>query len=209
MAYRILELQRLLRNRHLPPAELRKLQEGKLRAVIGHAYENVPYYRTLFRSAGLRPQDVHTLEDLQRVPITSKEALRAAGVEGALARGVDPSTCEVNRSTGSTGKPFASYHSHQEATTEAMVGFRALHTAGVRPLGSPGGAAASVAAARLDEPPGAVSELPYLPHPSGGGTARATQECRTHRAQARPQQVRGLFYISSTTGSARLSVQGY
>ena len=133
MANRILELYGLLRNRYLLPAELRALQERKLRAVIEHAYENVPYYRTLFRTAGLTPQDVRTLEDLQRVPITSKEALRAAGVEGALAKGVDPSSCEVNLTGGSTGKPFAAYHDTREARTRTLVGFRALHTAGVRP----------------------------------------------------------------------------
>jgi len=133
MVSRILELRRLLRNRYLPPEELKELQEGKLRAVFGHAYESVPYYRTLFRSAGLTPQDVRTLEDLKRVPITSKEALRAAGVEGALAKGVDPSSCEVSLSSGSTGKPFAAYHDAREAQTRTLVGFRALHTAGVRP----------------------------------------------------------------------------
>ncbi|MDH4209055.1 MAG: hypothetical protein OEV76_09295, partial [Anaerolineae bacterium] len=76
---------------------------------------------------------VRTLEDLQRVPITGKEALRAAGVEGALARGVDPASCEVNRTGGSTGKPFASYHDAREVQTRTLVGFRALHSAGVRP----------------------------------------------------------------------------
>lgn len=133
MANTILELYRLLRNRYLPPAELRKLQERRLRAVIEHAYQNVPYYRTLFDSAGLAPRDIRTLEDLQQVPITSKEALRTAGVEGALARGVDPSTCEISLTSGNTGKPFASYHDAREARTRTLVGFRALHTSGVRP----------------------------------------------------------------------------
>jgi len=133
MAYSIFELGRLLRNRYLPPEELRELQESKLRAVFGHAYEHVPYYRTLFRSAGLTTQDLRTLEDLRRVPITSKEALRAAGVEGALAKGVDPSSCLVSVSSGTTGKPSAAYHDAREARTRTLVGFRALHTAGVRP----------------------------------------------------------------------------
>ena len=133
MANRILELYRLFRNRYLPPDELRDLQERKLRAVIGHAFENVAYYRTLFRSAGLTTQDLRTLEDLRRVPITSKEALRAAGVEGALAKGVDPSSCLVSVSSGTTGKPSAAYHDAREARTRTLVGFRALHTAGVRP----------------------------------------------------------------------------
>jgi len=133
MTNRFLELSRLLRNRYLPPHELRKSQERKLRAVIGHACENVPYYRSLFRSEGLTPQDVCTLEDLQRVPITNKEALRAAGVGGALARGVDPASCEVTRTGGNTGRPFQSYHDAREAQTRTLVGFRALHTVGVRP----------------------------------------------------------------------------
>jgi phenylacetate-CoA ligase len=130
---RILELYRLFRHRYLSPGELRVLQEAKLRAVIGHAYEKVPYYRTLFRSVGLTPQDVGTLEDLKHVPMTSKEALRAAGVGGVLAKGVDPSSCQVSLTTGSTGKPFASYHDARAAQTRTLVGFRALHTAGVRP----------------------------------------------------------------------------
>ncbi|HEM62590.1 MAG TPA: phenylacetate--CoA ligase family protein [Chloroflexi bacterium] len=133
MANRVLELYTLLRNRYLPPHELRKLQERKLRAVVEHAYENVPYYRSLFRSSGLTPQDVRTLEDLQQVPITSKEALRAAGLEGSLAEGVDPAACEVTPSGGSTGKPFFSYYDACEVQTRILVGFRALHTAGVRP----------------------------------------------------------------------------
>jgi phenylacetate-CoA ligase len=133
MVSRILELRTLLRNRHLPPGDLRALQERKLRAVIGHAFDKVPYYRTLFRSAGLSPQDIRTLEDLKHVPVTSKDALRTAGLEGALAEGTDPSSCLVSLTGGSTGKPFASYHDAREAQTRALIGFRALHTAGARP----------------------------------------------------------------------------
>jgi phenylacetate-CoA ligase len=133
MVRRIWELHSLLRNRYLPPDELKELQERKLRAVIKHAYESVPHYRALFRSAGLTPQDVRTLEDLQRVPITSKEALRAAGIEGALTSGADPASCEISRTGGNTGKPFQSYHDAREARTRTLLGFRALHIAGVRP----------------------------------------------------------------------------
>ena len=128
-----LELRGLLQNRKLSSDELEDLRERKLRAVIQHAYENVPYYRTLFRSAGLAPQDVRTPEDLQHVPITTKDALRAAGLERVLARGADPASCVVTRSSGSTTKPFESYHDSREMRTRAMVAYRALHYAGVRP----------------------------------------------------------------------------
>ena len=129
----ILELGRLLRNRYLPPAELRALQESKLRAIVQHAYENVPYYRTLFRSAGLNPEDIRTLEDLKQIPTTTKEDLRAAGVEGTIARGVDLSFCQRSTGSGTTGKPFHVYHNLQEVRIRRLVGFRALLVAGFGP----------------------------------------------------------------------------
>jgi phenylacetate-CoA ligase len=133
MPERFLEFCRLLRNWYLAPDELRKLQERKLCAAIQHAYENVPYYRSLFRSSGLGPQDVRSLQDLRQVPITSKQALRAAGLERVLARGTDPASCVITLTGGSTGEPFESYHDSREMRTRAMVAYRALHYAGVRP----------------------------------------------------------------------------
>lgn len=89
----ILELRALLHNRKLPAAELRALQERKLRAVLRHACNNVAYYRALFRSAGLSPKDIRTVEDLKYIPITTKEDLRAAGVNNITAKGIKLSPC--------------------------------------------------------------------------------------------------------------------
>jgi phenylacetate-CoA ligase len=128
-----LELRRLLRNRYLSPPKLRALQESKLRALIRHSYDNVPHYRSLFRSAGLYPEDVRTIEDLQHVPVTTKDDLRAPGAESAIAEGVDLSSCYSGRTSGTTGQPFVVYLSAQEARTRQLVRFRALLTAGFGP----------------------------------------------------------------------------
>lgn len=129
----ILELLRLVRHRTLPPATLRALQERKLRAVIRHAYDKVPYYHTLFSSAGLSPEDIRTVEDLKYVPISAKEDLRAAGMDDCTAKGIDLSSCLKVRTSGSTGEPFTVCLAQNELRTRRLLDFRALLSAGFRP----------------------------------------------------------------------------
>ncbi len=132
MLGKIVELHRLLRNRHLSADHLRALQEEKLRAVIRHAYEYVPYYRSLFRSAGLSPEDIRTAQDLRKIPVTTKDDLRTAGLQNIVARGTDLSLCSSARTSGTTGKPFRAYFSHSEATTRHLLQFRAVYSVGFR-----------------------------------------------------------------------------
>ena len=52
----------------LRPYEIEELQNKKLQALVKHAYENVPYYRRLFKRIGLKPDDIKTKEDLIKIP---------------------------------------------------------------------------------------------------------------------------------------------
>ena len=45
-------------------SQLEQLQQKKLRALLEHAYENVPYYHKVFRELGLKPEDIKTTSDL-------------------------------------------------------------------------------------------------------------------------------------------------
>ena len=49
--------------------------DERIAAIVAHAYENAPAFRRLMEGAGLRPEDVHGLDDLARVPVTTKDAL--------------------------------------------------------------------------------------------------------------------------------------
>jgi phenylacetate-CoA ligase len=129
-----LELRRLLKNRKLSSDELRELQNRKLREVVRHAYSNVPYYHQLFNSVRLSPKDIRTVEDLNHIPITTKEDLRTAGLENTIAKGVDLSSCSSAVTTGSTGKPFTIYLTRRDLKTYLLVAFRALLSIGFRPL---------------------------------------------------------------------------
>lgn len=127
------ELWQLRQNAKLGPGEIQALQEHKLRKIVRHAYERVPYYRSLFDSAGLQPGDIYTLDDLDRIPITAKDDLRAAGMDNLIARGVDPSACISAVTSGSTGAPFTICLSPRDMRTYRLIAFRALLSIGLRP----------------------------------------------------------------------------
>jgi hypothetical protein len=127
------ELIRLFRNLRLPPERLRRLQERRLRSLCRHARDNVPYYRRRFESAGIQPDDIRTLEDLRRLPITTKNDLRVAGLSEVVDRRADLASCVTLSTSGSIGEPFTAYLTPAEARTRALVQFRTLVTVGFRP----------------------------------------------------------------------------
>ena len=75
----LIQFQKLRKNLRLSYDELKHLQDRKLRAVVRHAYQNVPYYRSLFDSVGLSPEEIRTIDDLKLIPMTTKEGQRALG----------------------------------------------------------------------------------------------------------------------------------
>jgi phenylacetate-CoA ligase len=84
---------------------LRHYQTSRLRALLHHAYETVPFYRLRFDQAGFHPNQFRTLDDLQRVPLTRKADIRLATDEEAVANDCDPSHLHRHTTGGSTGEP--------------------------------------------------------------------------------------------------------
>jgi phenylacetate-coenzyme A ligase PaaK-like adenylate-forming protein len=76
-------------------------RNGSLRALVETAYRQVPLYRDLMDGARVRPGEIRTIEDLPRLPVTTKRMLRA-GYPGAVIRRTGHRTYEA-RSSGSTG----------------------------------------------------------------------------------------------------------
>jgi phenylacetate-CoA ligase len=58
-----------------PLAEIQAIQNRRVRAMIAHAYETVPYYREVMDKTGLRPGDFHTAADLAQLPILTGDQL--------------------------------------------------------------------------------------------------------------------------------------
>ena len=74
--YRILE--KLEQSQWYSQQELQELQDSKIRHLITHAYEHVPYYNRLFKKHSLKPGDIKGAADLPKIPLLSKKALREA-----------------------------------------------------------------------------------------------------------------------------------
>ena len=107
-------LWKIKKTKRLTPSELEELQNRKLRAIVKHAYENVPYYHKLFSSVKVKPEDIRTKEDLIKIPITTKKILQEIPISERVSRGVDINKCIKCRTSGSTGEPLDIFLSKRE-----------------------------------------------------------------------------------------------
>ncbi len=116
----------------MTPSALENLQIRKLRAAIGYAYTNVPFYRERFDQAGVRPDDIRTVDDLALLPQTTKRDLQTAEAHRVVASGVDPETCLIRRTNGSTGTPLRIFLTATDQQKRSLVELRSLIHLGVR-----------------------------------------------------------------------------
>ncbi len=105
--------------------EMEELQLKRLQEVIKRAYENVPYYHKAFDEAGVLPEDIQTLEDIEKLPFTSKTDLRDAYPFGMFAVPPDD-IIEVHTTSGTTGKPTVSGYTQKDLELWGEVMARAL-----------------------------------------------------------------------------------
>ena len=97
----------------LEPESLRQLQLRRLKETVGHALRT-PFYQRRLGKVGIRcPDDVKSLEDVQRIPFTTKDDLRENYPRGVLA--VDYSqVVRIHTSSGTTGTPTVIYHTRED-----------------------------------------------------------------------------------------------
>lgn len=69
-------LAELEKSQWYPLDEIKQLQLTKLKALVAHAYNNVPYYRQLFDRISLRPEDLKSCKDIENIPLLTKELIR-------------------------------------------------------------------------------------------------------------------------------------
>lgn len=97
-------LRQLDASEYLSAGELEELQNEKLRRLIRHSVENVPYYQEMFKSLGLTPEDIKTKEDLKKLPYIDKKIVRS-NFDSFLARNMNRVISARAETSGSTGEP--------------------------------------------------------------------------------------------------------
>ena len=88
----------------LSRSEIEKLQLERLQETVARVYEKVPYYRAKMDEMGVKPQDIQSLADLQKLPFTTKQDMRDTYPFGLFAVPQDE-LVRIHASSGTTGKP--------------------------------------------------------------------------------------------------------
>lgn len=117
-------LHKVMKQQWLKTSELEEIQRKMLRGIIKHAYENVPLYHRKFRSVGVMPDDIKTIDDLKKIPITTKQELRDNFPDGVVARGVDINKCWTSHTSGSTGIPLTVAYGEKDEDYEKAIALR-------------------------------------------------------------------------------------
>lgn len=105
---------------------------GQLEWAMEHAYSGSPFLRSKFESAGLKPADIRTPADLEKLPFTTKEELREAYPYGWTAVPLDK-IARVHASSGTTGMRTMAYYTEADLEHWTEMFARCYRMAGVGP----------------------------------------------------------------------------
>jgi phenylacetate-CoA ligase len=119
-------------NRHFECMDrdgIRRVQSERLRETVERVYFNVPYFRNKMQEAGLGPESIQTIDDIVKLPFTSKQDLRDNYPFGLFAVPMSE-IVRVHASSGTTGKPTVVGYTRNDISTWSEVMARTLTSAG-------------------------------------------------------------------------------
>jgi phenylacetate-CoA ligase len=91
----------------------KRIQLANLKNLVEKLYATVPFYRKKMDGLGVKPQDIHSLKDIEKLPFTPKDDLRENYPRGLLACPKDQ-IVEVHMSSGTTGKPVVDEYTQKD-----------------------------------------------------------------------------------------------
>ena len=115
----------------MPREALQALQVQRLRKTIRIAM-NSPYYGKLYRERGITADDIHTVEDIRKLPFTTKADMRANYPFGLVAGDMREDGVRIHSSSGTTGTPTVIVHSQHDLDSWANLVARCLYMVGIR-----------------------------------------------------------------------------
>ncbi len=113
----------------MPVEEIKKLQSEKLIKQVKHVYENVAYYRQLMDEKGVKPEDIHGIEDLHKLPFLTKADLRDAYPYGLLAKPL-ADCVRIQSTSGTTGRRVVAFYTQHDVDLWEECCARAIVAAG-------------------------------------------------------------------------------
>ncbi len=109
---------------------MKKVQTQRLKEIVEYVYHNTPFYRKKMQELGITPEDINTLEDITKLPFTTKFDLRDNYPFGLFAVPTSE-IVRVHASSGTTGKPTVVGYTRKDLTTWSEVMARTFTGAGL------------------------------------------------------------------------------
>jgi len=111
-------------------AALRELQRERLKRIVRRLWTNVPYYRQKMQVVGITPSDIRTIEDIHKLPFTTKDDLRLCFPYEAFAAPLEK-VVRIHASSGTTGKPTVVGYTRKDMETWTELCARFLVAGGL------------------------------------------------------------------------------
>jgi len=119
------------KNQWLSESELEAYQNEKLKVLIRHVYEFVPYYRTIMDNLRLTPQDFNKISDLYKFPILTKSDIRRNSKQ-LISKKQRKIFIRQGHTSGTTGSPLDVYYDIKTCTVHHAADWRQKYWAGLR-----------------------------------------------------------------------------
>lgn len=116
----------------LKERDLQRLQFKRLKTLLIHAYENVPYYHDLFKEMNFHPLNFRSLQDLSQFPVLTRSAMREHS-ERLKARNLSERKTETWLTSGTTAAPLKLCRSKHDLSWGVAAELRGFGWAGYEP----------------------------------------------------------------------------
>ncbi len=110
--------------------KIRELQLKRLKQTVKLVYDNVPFYKKKFKELKIKPEDIKTLDDVRKLPFTTKNDLRDNAPFGMMATSLD-NCIELHASSGTTGIPVTVCYTPGDIEVWSEVMARCLSMSGL------------------------------------------------------------------------------
>ena len=114
----------------LPRNKIKDIQLKNLKKTVKKVYDNVPFYQKKFKELNIKPDDIKTLDDVRKLPLTTKKDLRDNAPFGMMAAPLDNCN-ELHASSGTTGVPVTVCYTPNDIEVWSEVMARCLSMSGL------------------------------------------------------------------------------
>jgi phenylacetate-CoA ligase len=114
----------------MPRKKIQELQLKRLKETVHLVYDNIPFYKKKFKELKITPDNIKTLNDIQKLPFTTKDDLRDNAPFGMLSTSLD-NCIELHASSGTTGIPVTTCYTRNDIEVWSEVMARCLSMSGL------------------------------------------------------------------------------